>query len=232
MKPYIIIHSLLVLSASMLTFYLVSDDDQIHQSRLLKDFQKKINSVDPAVKTVINTRESYVCWLSELGELHSISGDTSNHQSFDQLQEAWADVTFIEDFCLNPTNDSIYFTDIMDLSSGLSAIKVSDRQGGGLQTLAYLPEETPYRLCLSPSGKVLFYLAKQETANEKYALRFIQLKNGNIGTMYTSAYKIDSLRVNTGLQQLTLTDPNQGTIAFDTDRRSVFTLAEARNTSY
>ena len=197
-------------------------------SEQINAYQTQLENLDQSVKTFVNESEKFACWLSRTGELHSIEGDTSKHRHFSYASPDWKNVTFIEDFCLDSHNERIYFTDLMDLSSGNSAIKVSDRQGSNLRTLARLPGEIPYRLCLSPSDNVLFYLAKSEGREVAFRLRFINLKNGNQGTLYSSGSKIGSLLSTPGKESISIQDPQIGHLSFATDLESIQVLAEAR----
>lgn len=226
MKPYLTINLLLIFLGSALTYYQVFLPNDQSFSQLVKHYQSRINPDSEPVKTLVVDSAAYAFWLSKTGKLHTTYGDTSNHVILNHSGEAWSDVTFIEDFCLNSANDSIYFTDIMDLESGQGAIKVSDRFGQGLKTILLLPDEIPYRL--KHTDNILFYLAQQEYRDASYQLRFIDLQNGSRGTLYQSSRKISGLNIDDSLELLNISDPARGQVSFATDLGTIRGLAEAR----
>lgn len=227
MKPFLYINLLLILLGSLLTYHQVFSPEVQHFSQLIHTFQSNSNPGSRPVKTLVDDTATFACWLSQTGELHSISNDTSEHVLLNHNGGAWADVTFIEDFCLNPGADSIYFTDIMDLKSGQGAIKYCDRQGRELKTLALLPDEIPYQLSLAPSGDILFYLSQQNYRDASYQLRYIDLTNGSRGTLHSSGRKISQLRIDHSLKLLSIADPAEGQLRFATHMDHTGILAEA-----
>jgi hypothetical protein len=226
MKPYLYINLLLILLGSVLTYHQVFSPEVQHFSQLMRTYQSETEAENRPVKTLMVDTADFACWLSQTGELHSFSDDSSGHVLLNRRGGAWADVTFIEDFCLSPSGDSIYFTDIMDLKSGHGAIKCSDRQGYELQTLAILPDEIPYQLSLSPSGDILFYLSQQNYRDASYQLRFIDLKNGTKGTLHSSSRKISQLNIDKSLKLLSIADPAEGQLRFATHIDGSGILAE------
>lgn len=227
MRTYLSVNVLLTLIGATLVVYWVFSTERETLTQKITAYQSQIKSSDRPVKTFVDAPRGYACWLSQVGELHFISGDTSQHQHLHHAGWAWKNVTFIEDFYTDSGNDSIYFTDLMDLNSGQSAIKATDRRGNGPEVLAHLPGEIPYRLCVSTSGELLFYLARQTSDNASFRLRFINLQDGSRGTLYTSAQKIDSLQLNPLEESISLKHPTQGLVSFDTDLYSIQVLAEA-----
>lgn len=226
MRTSLPITCVLVFLAGILIYNLVYHTKTESLSEQLKAYQAEIESTDRSVKTIVDETQGYACWLSKVGELHSITEDISQHRYFPNADKAWKYVTFIEDFYTDSQHDKIFFTDLMDLKSGHSAIKVSDRRGRDVKVLAYLPDEIPYRVCVSSSDSLLFYLARKESSPNSFRFRFINLRDGSRGTLHTSSKKIDSLQLNTD-KKIYVKDPQQGLVSFATDIQSISVLAEA-----
>ncbi|MDF9796165.1 hypothetical protein OKW21_001428 [Catalinimonas alkaloidigena] len=146
------------------------------------------------VKMVYDDQKGQVFWLSFLGNLHTANQNGSTYRRINQGQQLWKDVTFIEDFCLNASKDSIYFTDLMDLQSGHSAIKITDAEGTVVKVVASLENEIPYHISFSPEQQMLFYLSKvRRNGIYTYRLRFVNLNNSEKGTLYSSSTRITQL---------------------------------------
>ena len=227
MRPPLLITTLLILFVCLVVSFQVFYPKEISFFSQVNLYQQGLASSDQPLKTKMSKSESFACWLSQLGELHIVQGDTLDHRFLHDAGKEWKNVTFVEDFYLPETSDSLYFTDLMDLKSGFSAVKISDRQGKGLRTLAHLPGEIAYRLCLSHTQDKLFYLSKSDSQKNVYKLRFINLRDGSRGTLLTSTKKLDSLAFDEQQYQLLVNDPVQGQVAFTKDVDGNGILAEA-----
>lgn len=180
------------------------------------------------VKSEVDQENEVVYWLSFVGSLHSIKPDGSQHLRLNQGSEAWKDVTFIEDFCLNEADQKLYFTDLLDLKTGQSAIKATDTEGKNIEVVTYLTHEIPYQISLSEDKKKLFFLSKTDIKGSPYFhLRFVDLKERNKGILYSSVSKINSLDYDNATKKVMIRNTRQQKFAFSTDLETMKGLAEA-----
>ena len=147
-----------------------------------------LSSAERSVKTVVDNHGRYVYWLSFIGEVHRIpfAGGPSERvvQSVGMARQAM----FIEDFCLDQ-EDRLFFTDLMDQETGLSAIKQVD-SSGHITTVATLREETPYQLRADRRTGQIHYLTKANHSFRKiYRVRTV----GEDAPLASSFAKIDQL---------------------------------------
>lgn len=195
---------------------------------ILASYADTLHKDAQPIKMLVNQKNERVYWLSFVGELHFIGQDGSEHKHLNQDHEAWKDVTFIEDFCIDESRDQLYFTDLMDLQTGQSAIKATDTEGKNVEVIAYLAHEIPYQLTLSADQEMLFYLSKTNREGEPYyRLRFLDLKEGIQGTMYSSLSRIDSLAYDELREKINIHNARQETFAFSADLQTMRGVAEA-----
>ncbi len=180
------------------------------------------------IKSITDQRNGKFYWLSFVGNLYSIGLDGNQHRRINQGVEAWKDVTFIEDFCVNKAQDKLYFTDLMDLETGQSAIKVMDMEGKNVEVIAYLSQEIPYHISFSENVKMLFFLSKSDTKRSpQFRLRFLDLARGTKGTLHSSLSRIDSLYFDAASEEVRIYNAHQDQFAFSTDLQDMNGLAEA-----
>ncbi|WPP52319.1 hypothetical protein [Catalinimonas niigatensis] len=179
------------------------------------------------VKFVVDQKKGFVYWLTFAGGLHAIRQDGNDHTYLNQKNDAWKDITFIEDFCVSETQDRLYFTDLMDLQTGQSAIKVTDAEGK-IEVVANLAHEIPYHISLSADEEMLFFLSKTDIQGTPYfRLRFLDFKEGTKGTLYSSLSKIDSLSYDNTTQKVNIRNKRQELFTFSTDLQKMMGLAES-----
>lgn len=180
------------------------------------------------VKMIFDEEKGQVYWLSFVGNLHTVTKDGNDYQHINAGQTFWRDITFIEDFCLNASKDSLYFTDLMDLQSGHSAIKITDINGTGVKVVATLDNEIPYHISFSPEQHMLFYLSKvQKKGIDLYQLRFLNLKEGQKGTLYSSRLRINELKFDKEKKAINILNQKNEQFAFSVDLQNIQGIAEA-----
>jgi len=227
MKTFLFTNLILIILGSLLTVMQVFSSDSTDFLEEVNIYHSRINPADQPVKTLVIDSAGLACWLSETGELHSISGDSAYHIILNKSGREWENVTYIEDFCLDAANGKVYFTDMMDLKTGRGAIKVSDLQGHDLQNVLSLQDEIPYQISLSSSGKLLFYLSQRNYRDASYQLQVINLDNGKRETLHTSSRKISQLNIDHSQKLLSIADPVHGQLTFTTTTDNTQTLADA-----
>lgn len=180
------------------------------------------------IKTIFDEEKGQVYWLSFVGNLHTAVEDGSQYQHINSGQEFWRDITYIEDFCLNASKDSLYFTDLMDLQSGQSAIKITDIKGTGVKVVATLQNEIPYHISFAPEQHMLFYLSKvHKKGIDSYQLRFLNLKEGQKGTLYSSRLRINELKFDKEKKAINILNQRNEQFAFSADSQNLQGIAEA-----
>lgn len=196
-----------------------------HQKATVAD---SLQENDLAVKTLYHHESQQIYWLSYLGKLYTTSQEDNQHTLISHNQSDWKDVTFIEDFCLNHAKDSIFFTDLMDLESGKSAIKVTDLKGKNVKTLAQLKDEIPYQLTMVKDQAVLFYLSKKMNKRQAtFLLRFIDLSKGQSGTLYASNQRMEQLQYDLITHEVLVKNQQKQTFAFSAATQNIQTLTAA-----
>jgi len=193
----------------------------------VEDYWAGLHPHDQPVKSAFN--DKHIIWLSAVGELHLIGHDTSNHVSFKSTGERWEEVTFIEDFYLCPDGDRIFFTDIMDLATGQSAIKVVNLQNHEVQVVCYLGQAIPYSVRFVPKNDWLFFLTKTDQQGiAHYDLQFFHLGNNRRGTLYSSSQKMDQLAMDNESQQICVQQDLDSFLSFSVEPLISEGLAEAK----
>jgi hypothetical protein len=158
---------------------------------------------------------SYVYWLDSRGGMHRHDSRTQRSLSFASADSAWRDVTLVEAFCLGKRGDHIYFTDLMDMKSGMSALKVCDTTGRNLQVLSYFSREIPYQL--EQRDNLLFFLTeKHKGRSTEFRLGYVQVQDGRGGTLFTSDKKIESLELYTSDSLRVLDETDSSLITLST----------------
>jgi hypothetical protein len=180
------------------------------------------------MKIIFDEEKGQIYWLSFVGNLHTAAEDGSHYQHINAGQAFWRDITFIEDFCFNASKDSLYFTDLMDLQSGHSAIKITDVEGTGVKVIATLENEIPYHISFSPEQHMLFYLSKvHKKGIDSYQLRFLNLKEGQKGTLYSSRLRINQLSFDKRNKAVNIQNQRNEQFAFSADLQNFQGIAEA-----
>lgn len=123
-------------------------------------------------KVQIDWQNRKVYWLNQNGEIHAVLANGTQQELINKGIGAILGITYIDDFALNSQGNAIYFTDLMDVASGLSAIKRSDLKGEHIQTLVTFPAETPYAVSWDDATQQLYYLTKREKAAD-YSLQLL-----------------------------------------------------------
>lgn len=159
--------------------------------------------VDLPKKAVIDTENELAYCLSKTGRLFFLSLADEAYRYTGLRHAAWKDITFIEDFCVDTLKKRIYFTDLMDLATGESAIKFTNFDGSKFNTIVVLDNEIPYKIQSGSGGELLYYLAKQ-SINEKttYALKFVDLSDGITGTFYKTVNRIEEISIPSAIDHL------------------------------
>lgn len=121
-------------------------------------------------KVQVDIQRRRVYWLNQKGEIWAIRSNGRDGQMVNKGIGAQLGITYIQDFTLNPQSHTLYFTDLMDIASGLSAIKSSDFRGKNIETLATFSTETPYAITWDESTQHLYYLTKPRSEGN-YQLR-------------------------------------------------------------
>ncbi|MFP4089628.1 MAG: hypothetical protein ACLFUB_10570 [Cyclobacteriaceae bacterium] len=217
MKTYLILFGLcavLTTLASIGIFVSTPEKPSYQQQLINAGFQGKYQPV----KTLFDENKGRLFWLNMLGEIHSIGRDMQNHRLISTTGEGWKDVTFIEDFCLSEHYDSLYFTDIMDLQTGMSALKVTDTAGTAVKALKFFRQEIPYAVRMLNESRLLFLLSDAKVAGRsQFRLRFLDLKDGNAGVLYISDHRIEQLEIKAAEKTIVAHDSQQQLISFSTE---------------
>lgn len=228
MRTYLILSLLILLLISGLLAARIQQPDH-PEAHPAEEYIARLQQGDRAVKSLHSQSNNHTFWLSLSGKLHILHADSTVHTTINQGGGAWKDVTFVEDFCLSPSGDSIYFTDIMDLQSGLSAIKRTDIQGNNIEVITYLNKEIPYLIRLMPEEDILFFLSKKEEKGlPSFRLRYIHLTDGSRGTLYTSASKLHDIHTDLLQNSVSAVDSGQELHSFSTEMPGVTGLADAQ----
>jgi len=219
-----------LLLSALLSFMLVQCQSTWQGGNLTTEVKALLDTLaekDQALKILDLYDKNQFIWLSLTGELHAVDHKGTDHTKLLYSSKHWNDVTFVEDFCLNATRDSIYFTDLMDLQSGKGAIKLTDIKGTQIHTLTTLDNEIPYQLWLHNEQQKLYFLAKKiKIGHNEYLLRYFDLQKDQKGTIYASTAKIENLRFDGVQQLLILNDSQNRQLAFSTEHIKPAALAE------
>jgi hypothetical protein len=228
MRTYLMLTLLILLLISGLLAARIQQPDH-PEGQPAEEYIARLKEGDRAVKSLHSPSNNQTFWLSLSGKLHILHADSTVHTTINQGEGAWKDVTFVEDFCLSPSGDSIYFTDIMDLQSGLSTIKRTDIQGNNIEVITYLDKEIPYLIRLMPKEDLLFFLSKKETKGlPSFSLRYIDLSDGSRGTLYTSDSKLYDIHTDLLQNSVSTLDSRQELHSFSTEMPGVSGLADAQ----
>lgn len=141
-----------------------------------------------AVKTLVDSRGRFVYWLSYIGEIHRIPFVGGRSKRVVRSVGTARQAMFVKDFCLD-NNDQLFFTDLLDQETGLSAIKQLD-SSGHITTVNTLDQETPYQITTCPQTGQVYYLTKTNSSFRKmYRVRTIKEET----PLLSSFDKIDEL---------------------------------------
>lgn len=71
-------------------------------------------------------------------------------------------ITFISDFAIDDQNATLYFTDLMDVSTGQSTLKMSDATGSHIEMLATFTDKIAYAVHWNNESQQLYYATRQK----------------------------------------------------------------------
>ncbi|MGD1894773.1 MAG: hypothetical protein ACFB15_29790 [Cyclobacteriaceae bacterium] len=117
-------------------------------------------------KIEVDHERKRVYWLNRNGEIWAIDSDGSKKTLINKGIGAELGITYIEDFTIDYQNGTLYFTDLMDVTTGLSALKSSDLQGNNISTITSFPNETLYAIKWNIDQQQLYYATRG--GNEHY----------------------------------------------------------------
>ena len=156
----------------------------------VKQYLATLPPAEQPVKVIADAFSHKIYWLSFVGEIYRIHPDGSQCERVIRGVGASRKAMFIEDFCLDSRNNRLFFTDLMDQATGLSAIKQADLSGKHITTVLTSKQEIPYRVSISPYTGQLYYLTKTEHFFKKvYRLRTL----GEEKPLMASLVKINDL---------------------------------------
>jgi hypothetical protein len=139
-------------------------------------------------KIQIDPQHRKVYWLNRNGEIHAIQPDGTCTELVNKGIGATLGITYIGDFTLNSPDNTIYFTDLMDIASGCSAIKKSDLKGDNIETLATFSTEVPYAVTWDEASQQLYYLSRGRKT-EQYSLKLL----GESSPLATTPHKLTNI---------------------------------------
>ncbi|MGB3781245.1 MAG: hypothetical protein WA960_22960 [Tunicatimonas sp.] len=152
-------------------------------------------AMDQPVKVVVDSASRRIYWLSFTGEIYRVHPDGSKPERIIGGVGANQPALFIQDFCVDSSNERIVFTDLRDLRTGRSAIKQANLSGTLVSTLVLLPDEIPYQVGVNPHTDQVYYLtAGSQKVPQMYRLRTLDQE----GALLISPTKIQPFQTWSG----------------------------------
>nr|WKN39607.1 hypothetical protein K4G66_12980 [Tunicatimonas sp. TK19036] len=173
--------------------FLVRCDHQVQYRKIpfaVQEYFAVLPDWQKPKKVQVDQLHRWVYWLNENGEIRAVSADGTHHKLINRGIGAQLGITYIDDFTIDSQGNAIYFTDLMDVASGFSALKKSDLQGNSIEILETFPTETPYAVCWDTTMQQLYYLTKSE-GSSVYNLQLL----GESGPLATSSHKVKDITV-------------------------------------
>ena len=167
--PTILIYPILA------TLSLACCDHQVQYRQIpfaVQQYFMRLPAWEKPKKVQLDPQHRKVYWLNQKGEIHAIRADGSREELVNPGIGATLGITYIDDFTLDSRGNTIYFTDLMDIGSGFSAVKRSDLQGENIQVVATFPAEIPYAVAWDTEAQQLYYLTKREKTGD-YSLQLL-----------------------------------------------------------
>ena len=164
-----------------------------------------LSAMDRPVKVVADGASHCIYWLSFAGEIYRVHPDGNNPERIIGGVGADQPALFIQDFCVDGSNNRIIFTDLRDPRTGRSAIKQASLSGTQVRTLVCLSDETPYQVEIDPHTDRLYYLtAGSRELPRRYRLRTL----GQEGALLVSPTKIEPFQIGSEGENNRLGDPS------------------------
>jgi hypothetical protein len=116
------------------------------------------------LKVEVDYQRGRIYWLNRNGEIWAVNADGSKKTLINKGIGAQLGITYIEDFAIDYQNGILYFTDLMDVATGSSALKKSDLQGNNISTVASFPDETLYAVNWNDNQQQLYYATRNRNA--------------------------------------------------------------------
>ena len=167
----------------------------------VQQYFTKLSHWQKPKKVQIDWQHRKVYWLNKYGEIHAMHVNGSQRELINRGIGAKLGITYIGDFALNSQENAIYFTDLMDIASGLSAIKKSTLKGKHIQAVITFTDETPYAVSWDENTHQLYYLTKRKEAGD-YALQVL----GKSVPLAVASHKIISISTLLGKLSATSAD--------------------------
>jgi len=136
-------------------------------------------------KVEVDYQRGRIYWLNRNGEIWAINANGSEKTLINKGIGAKLGVTYIEDFALDYQKNILYFTDLMDVVTGLSALKKSTLQGDSITLVASFPGETLYAVSWNSEQQQLYYATRGQ--NARYRVRRL----GELAPLAITNHKIN-----------------------------------------
>ena len=140
-------------------------DDQLHYREtpfwVQYHFQQLSDWQYPQ-KIEIDRKNRKVYWLNKQGEIRAIGMNAQGEVLINKGIGAQLGITFISDFAIDNQNEALYFTDLMDVSTGQPALKKSDLTGSHIEMVTTFSGETAYALYWNNENGQLYYATRQK----------------------------------------------------------------------
>ncbi len=135
--------------------------DTASSKQVEKQVLSDLNTTERPVKVVADTLTGYTYWLDFAGNIYRIAHDSQQRESVVRSTGTEHTTLFVADFCLDISQQYVYFTDLRDPETGKGAIKRIDLATRRLTTVAVFPQEVPYRVAVSPTDGRLYYFTRE-----------------------------------------------------------------------
>ncbi|MGB3588231.1 MAG: hypothetical protein WBA23_16900 [Tunicatimonas sp.] len=155
----------LVLCAILAALCLTRCDHQVRYRQLpfwvQRHFQQLSEWQHPQ-KIEVDHSQRKIYWLNKQGEIRAIGANGKNEIVINKGIGAQAGITFISDFTIDERAGILYFTDLMDVNSGQSALKKADLNGNYTEVITTFPTKVPYAVHWDDANEQLYYATRQK----------------------------------------------------------------------
>ncbi|MEM9831652.1 MAG: hypothetical protein AAF944_13510 [Bacteroidota bacterium] len=155
----------LLLYSIISALFLTRCDHQVRYRKIPFKVQRYFRSLPDwqyPQKVEIDRVRRRIYWLNKQGEICLSGMDARGATLVNKGMGAQLGITFISDFTINDQNATLYFTDLMDVSTGQSALKMSDATCSHIETLATFTDKIAYVVHWNNESQQLYYATRQK----------------------------------------------------------------------